>query len=201
MRIIASVDFVSSIVALSAAMALANYSLAQEIDQTRTTTTTTVIRTAPLPPPPPKHEVIVAEPSPACVWIPGNWEREPDKWVWAAGRWVEPPFVNARYVPGYWMYNQSNYAWQPGHWATAEQGLVVAKPIAPPPTFQEVIPVAPAPEQVWVAGHWNWNGLTWVWMPGFYAAPPQPKAVWVAGHWRKGLLGAYRWTPGHWAIA
>ncbi len=199
MRIIPSASCALLIVALCAAATFTSQCGAQELDETQTTTT--VVRSSPLPPPPLKQEVIVKEPSAKHVWIPGSWEREPNKWVWNAGRWVKPPFLRARYIPGYWRYDRSKYVWQSGHWATADVGLVVEKPIAPPPDYEEPIPVSPDPEQQWIAGHWNWNGLTWSWSPGFYATPPQREAVWVAGHWRKGLLGFYRWTPGHWAVA
>lgn len=189
------------IIGLCVSLCLTNMSFGDESITTTQTTTTRVLYDSPVPPPAHQHEVITAEPSPAHVWVPGYWNREPNRWTWAAGHWEKPPFANARYVPGYWKYDASKYEWSPGHWATAPQGVVVSKPIPAPPTFYEPVPepAAVVTNQVWVPGHWNWNGVSWVWTAGFYAVPPAPKVQWVAGHWREGLLGAYRWTPGHWA--
>lgn len=173
----------------------------QVADISQTTQTTTIRVDSPIAPPPLQQEVITPEPSQAAVWIPGYWNRTPDNWDWVGGHWEQPPFENARYVAGYWQYDQSKYEWQPGHWAAATQGVVVAKPISPPPAFYEPIPqpTQVVANQTWVAGHWDWNGITWVWNPGFYAVPPAPQVVWTPGYWKRGLLGAYRWTPGHWA--
>ncbi|MCG8584773.1 MAG: hypothetical protein MI757_08700 [Pirellulales bacterium] len=183
------------------ATAFLDTALAQDSVTATQTTTTKVVVDSPVAPPPPKQEVIAPEPTANHVWIPGYWNRTPTKWSWQPGRWEKPPFKNARYVAPYWKYNQSKYEWNPGHWATSPRGVVVAKPVSAPPTFYEPVPKPPTvvPNQVWIAGHWNWNGVSWVWVPGYYTVPPAPKVQWVAGHWRKNIFGWYRWTPGHWA--
>jgi hypothetical protein len=28
------------------------------------------------------------------------------------------------------------------------------------------------PGYVWVRGHWNWNGVEWIWVSGHYAVDP-----------------------------
>ena len=81
----AGLRFVLAMAAIGALVAETHAQPGEEIDASQTTTRTTVVRTSPIPPPPPKQEVIAVEPSPQYVWIPGNWEREPNKWVWV--RW------------------------------------------------------------------------------------------------------------------
>ena len=68
---------------------------------------------------------------------------------------------------------------------------------APPPERVEVVAAAPTPTDVWVQGHWHWNGAAYVWIPGHWAGRPSPNAVWVAGHWRH-ARGGWVWIPGHW---
>ena len=51
-------------------------------------------------------------------------------------------------------------------------GPVAAEPLpAPPPPRYEVIPVAPGPAHVWIAGHWVWR-------------PERHEHVWIPGAWR-----------------
>lgn len=59
---------------------------------------------------------------------------------------------------------------------------VVYAPVAPPPPRVEVIPVAPSPVNVWIPGHWVWDGRGHVWAPG---------------HWETRRAG-YEYVPGHW---
>ena len=49
----------------------------------------------------------------------------------------------------------------------------------PPPSYTEVVGVAPAPGFVWVGGYWHWYGSRWVWYRGHYARPPHGGAIWV----------------------
>lgn len=151
----------------------------------------------PLTPPPPRPEIITPEPSKEHVWIPGYWERDPNKWVWVEGHWDKPPILPARWVTGYWKVEENRYHWHAGHWAIADNGVIVNKPYDQPPTPQQVAPPPPSPDQTWVAGRWDWNGH-WVWAPGYFTVKPAPTATWVSGHWAQGLLGLYRWIPAHW---
>ncbi|HTJ26945.1 MAG TPA: hypothetical protein VMA36_12365 [Candidatus Limnocylindria bacterium] len=43
----------------------------------------------------------------------------------------------------------------------------------------------------WEPGHYRWNGVRWVWIPGYEVRGP-----WVPGHWVYGPNGR-RWIPGH----
>ncbi len=67
----------------------------------------------------------------------------------------------------------------------------------PPPVRYERVPPPPSPEHYWVAGHWNWNGNAYAWVPGYYHARPRPGVVWVDGHWARHERGWY-WVEGHW---
>lgn len=67
----------------------------------------------------------------------------------------------------------------------------------PPPVRYERLPPPPAPDQHWVAGHWNWDGRDYVWVPGYYHVRPHPRAAWIDGHWERHERGWY-WIEGHW---
>jgi hypothetical protein len=148
--------------------------------------------------PAPKQELITPAPAPSHVWVPGQWQRTPDKWAWIEGKWVQPPFGNAYWVPGYWQHRGGKYQWETGHWAASNQGVIVAKPVAVPSLYVETQPPAPAATgYVWQPGYWEWRG-TWVWIPGQYIQSVTPTAVWVPGAWVAMADGAWRWNPAHW---
>ncbi|WP_152097194.1 YXWGXW repeat-containing protein [Lacipirellula parvula] len=151
-----------------------------------------------IPVPAPQQEVITPAPSTGGVWVAGHWDRTPDQWVWNQGAWVEPPFSNAYWTPGYWQHQNGQYVWEDAHWAAANQGVVVAKPVAVPEAYEEVVPAAPAAStaMTWQPGHWEWRG-TWVWIPGAYVATAVPATTWVNGAWVEGVDG-WHWMPGHW---
>lgn len=67
----------------------------------------------------------------------------------------------------------------------------------PPPVRYERIPEPPSREHCWAAGHWNWSGSAYVWVPGYYHVRPRPGAVWVDGRWAHHERGWY-WVEGHW---
>jgi len=82
-------------------------------------------------------------------------------------------------------------------------GCVVAEPVVvrtppplPPPQV-EVVPGAPGPAYVWVAGHWAWRRGGYMWVPGYWAVPATPGYVWAPGHWAP-RRGGYVWVEGHW---
>lgn len=158
----------------------------------------TIVEETPVVPPAPQAEVITEEPSAGHVWVPGSWERTPGQWTWVAGHWEQPPFQPARWQAGHWQYDQGKYVWNAGHWASAPVGVVVQKPVAVPPLPVETVPVAPSPGLVWVPGRWEWNGVSWTWYAGYYAAAPVVGATWIPGYWKQGLLGNWRWIEGHW---
>ena len=57
--------------------------------------------------------------------------------------------------------------------------------------------VRPSPRHVWVGEEWAPNGRTYVYKPGYWAAPERPGAIWVNGHWANRPRG-YVWVAGHW---
>ncbi len=72
---------------------------------------------------------------------------------------------------------------------------------APPPVPAAPVEVQtpqPAPNYVWVPGHWEWreSDRTYVWVPGTWAVPPAGYS-WVPGHWET-KAGGYSWVEGHW---
>lgn len=63
---------------------------------------------------------------------------------------------------------------------SAEVAAVVGP--APPAPAPEVVPVAPGPGYIWVAGAYFWGGSRWVWHPGYWH-----RSVYHYGygrHWR-----------------
>lgn len=55
---------------------------------------------------------------------------------------------------------------------------------SPPPPLVEYQGLAPGPAYVWIDGYWNWGGVRFQWVPGYWVAPP-PGRVWVAPVWRR----------------
>jgi hypothetical protein len=68
---------------------------------------------------------------------------------------------------------------------------------APPPDYDEAVPVAPRANYIWVRGNWHWNGYRYVWLPGRYSAV-RPGVRWVPARY-EGRGGVYYFVPGHWA--
>jgi hypothetical protein len=78
----------------------------------------------------------------------------------------------------------------------AQPGLVYQ---APPPPRSVYVQPAPYPGAVWVEGHWEWNGVQYVWVDGFWTEP-RPGYVYVQPRWeRRG--GGYVYIDGGWAPA
>ena len=74
---------------------------------------------------------------------------------------------------------------------------VVAAPYPPPAIRAEIPPPVPAPNSLWLVGHWNWDGQKYVWTPGRYIQRPVPTANWMPGFWEQESPG-WVWTEGHW---
>jgi len=87
---------------------------------------------------------------------------------------------------------------------TQTTSTVVVAPTAPPPPQTEIVPAAPAGATVttyWQPGHWNWNGVSWVWANGAYTqrvTQPVSTATWVPAQWVQQPTGGYAWVEGHW---
>ena len=60
-------------------------------------------------PPPPR-------PSPAHVWVEGEWVPNGGTYVYKAGYWSLPPRPHAMWVRGHWRQTPRGWVWKPGHW-------------------------------------------------------------------------------------
>jgi hypothetical protein len=78
----------------------------------------------------------------------------------------------------------------------APPGAVVVTQ-APPPPQVEVVPEAPGPGYVWIAGHWRWREGRYVWIRGHYDVPPRAGVVWIAPHYEN-RGGSYVLIEGAW---
>jgi len=62
--------------------------------------------------------------------------------------------------------------------------------------MNEVVPMAPSVHHEWVGGHWNWNGVRWVWMPGHFITR-RHGMMWQRPAWVRHGAG-WHLIPGHW---
>jgi len=65
----------------------------------------------------PTAVVRVDAPSPRHVWIDEDWRWDNGRYVWAGGRWEEPPHAGWRYHPGRWEHGPHGDRWVGGRWA------------------------------------------------------------------------------------
>jgi len=70
------------------------------------------------PPPPLRHEIVIARPGPAYVWVPGYWDWRPVRhhYVWVSGVWLRPPHRHAVWVGPRVVYNHHHRYYYRGHW-------------------------------------------------------------------------------------
>jgi hypothetical protein len=68
----------------------------------------------------------------------------------------------------------------------------------PPPPEQEVVPVSPGPDYVWIGGFHRWNGHGYVWVRGHYDRRPHSAAHWEPAHWEHRGARAHVWVEGRW---
>ncbi|MBS1510513.1 MAG: YXWGXW repeat-containing protein [Bacteroidetes bacterium] len=55
-------------------------------------------------------------PSPAHVWIEGEYVVRGGQYVYSEGYWAKPPRPRAVWVPGHWKHRRGGWFWVPGHW-------------------------------------------------------------------------------------
>jgi hypothetical protein len=67
--------------------------------------------------------------------------------------------------------------------------------LAPPPPRAENMG-HPRDGYVWAAGHWDWNGRSYQWIPGSWIVE-HGRAHWVADQWQP-MGTQWRHVPGHW---
>lgn len=80
-------------------------------------------------------------------------------------------------------------------------GSVAAQPPSPyptpPPMYREAVPRQPSRHVIWQPGHWQWNGVGYVWVRGQYVKVRPQQHRWVQGHWRQSR-GGWQWVEPHW---
>jgi len=55
-------------------------------------------------------------PSPAHVWVGGNYVWRGGQYVYTDGYWAMPPRRGAFWVEGHWKHRRGGWVWIPGHW-------------------------------------------------------------------------------------
>jgi hypothetical protein len=80
------------------------------------------------------------------------------------------------------VYSQPGYQQAAPVYSQAPGQPYMVAPMAPPPVYQEVIPVRPFADALWIAGFWGWVG-------GRY--------IWNGGHWDHHREG-HEWEPHRW---
>ena len=116
---------------------------------------------------------------------------------------VVPPKLsqNADWRPGYWHWIDGTWVWLAGMWRVPEADILAEQtttaPAAPPPIQVEAPPPPPVRTAVWIAGFWQWNGTSWVWIPGAWQLRPTASVQWRAPEW-KARGAVHILIPGGW---
>jgi outer membrane lipoprotein SlyB len=78
--------------------------------------------------------------------------------------------------------NERNTLYTSEYQATTR--VVVQQPPPPsPPAQPEVVVMQPRPDAIWIPGYWDFNGVQYVWIGGFWAIPPPYHHQYMAAHW------------------
>lgn len=82
------------------------------------TTATTAPGTTPLTEAPPalRSDVVLAQPSPSYVWIPGYWSSRSLQFSWVSGHWELPPNSRTVLVAPRWDQQGNVYKFYDGYW-------------------------------------------------------------------------------------
>jgi WXXGXW repeat (2 copies) len=70
--------------------------------------------------------------------------------------------------------------------------------IAPPAVRVERMIARPGPSHVWARGYWDWDGRSWMWVPGRWAVAPVARATWVPAQYVR-VSNGFRYVPAHWS--
>jgi hypothetical protein len=160
---------------------------------------------------------------PGQIWVHARWVNQGGEWVYAPGHWgygrpvyqqpvyqqPQPVYQQPVYEQPQPVYQQPQPVYQQPQ-PVYEQPQPVYQPqpevyqasqpieveAAPPPPQIEVIPAAPSPNHLWIAGYWGWRDGRHFWYPGRYELR-RPGLSWQAPAW--GRYGRYwRYSPGRW---
>lgn len=141
-------------------------------------------------------------PQPAQSWEAPRWEREGGRYRFRQGRWMQqgmqPQMPMQMPMQPQMPVAQPQMPMQPQvPVAQPAYPSVVQVPMGPPRGRFERRPRMAPEGQVWVAGHWDWNGTQYTWNAGHFEAPPRPRAQWVAPQiMRRGRN--WQMMPGRW---
>lgn len=83
----------------------------------------------------------------------------------------------------------------------ALQGCGSSTPGHPPvpPVPAENVPAPPEPRValIWRPGHYDWDGTSYVWIPGEWVERAGHGTLWQDGYWQR-TGGTEVWVPAHW---
>jgi len=153
-----------------------------------------------------RDQYCAAHPEDARCWSPDDWSKRRTAWNARTQLALAPPAppagpppaalaeeippklsAHADWRPGYWEWTSGRWVWLAGMWrvpdADIASGETTTAPAAPPPVQVETPPPPPATAVVWVAGFWQWNSTSWVWIPGSYQLRPE-RMQWRAAEWQ-----------------
>jgi hypothetical protein len=68
-------------------------------------------------PPALRQEVVLAQPSPQHVWIPGYWTWRDNEYQWMAGHWELPPSSGSVWVAPRWVQEGNAFRFYEGYWS------------------------------------------------------------------------------------
>jgi hypothetical protein len=91
-----------------------------------------------------ESQVPGAPPSPAYVWMSGQWNMEAGQWRWVGAHWELPPSRSAIWIGGHWAPVGGNWVWVNGAWNISDSLQSQAMPPQPPPAPMPV-PSSPPP--------------------------------------------------------
>jgi hypothetical protein len=149
-------------------------------------------------PPAPRVEYPTVRPGPYHVWQSGSWAWQPEgHYGWHPGRWVLPPQGRTIWARDEWVNYGGSWRFVPGHWYGAGERIVPAAQrvtVAAAPPAEQVEIVEAVPEgRAWIHGHWSWDGVQYLWVPGHTMLVPEGFHTWQPGHWYA--------NSGHWFFA
>ena len=67
-------------------------------------------------PPMPPSEVVIVQPGPEYVWVPGYYGYSNGNYVWVQGQWHVPPSGYHTWHPAQWVHEYRGWHYQPGRW-------------------------------------------------------------------------------------
>ena len=68
-------------------------------------------------PPAPQQEVVLAQPGPQYVWLPGYWTWRNEQYQWMAGHWELPPSSRSVWTAPHWEREGNAYRFYEGSWS------------------------------------------------------------------------------------